>query len=221
LAALTPLNLASRTSYNDLWFREGLTGSTWIESAKNLILANIGPAVTLGGSLDLAAKDFNDGEVMRGIERMMPALARGPLMSYRLGTEGAETRGGDKIITPEEIGNMQLVGAVLGLSPRQLAEYQKKRIASLNFQAKLKGDKATALRAVNKAMYAGDYDAAAQAMKKVEEFNSKYPSLFAIDDDTLDKSYAAYEEVRNKTVRGVKIEDDELAYYDFLIDGGT
>jgi soluble cytochrome b562 len=220
LAALTPLNFASRTSYNDLWLREGLTGSTWMESVKNLILANIGPAVSMGGSLDLAAKDFNDGEVMRGIERMMPALVRGPLMAYRLGTEGAETRGGDKIVSPGEISEMQLVGAALGLSPRQVAEYQNKRIAALNFQARLSGDKAAALRAVNKPMFEENYDAVGKAMEGIQEFNAKYPSKYFIDDDTREKSYEAYKEKREKTRRGVSMEDDEIDFYDFLIRGG-
>jgi hypothetical protein len=220
LSALTPLNLASRTSYNDLWLREGLTGSNWSESVKNLIMANIGPAVSFGGSLDLAAKDFNDGEVMRGVERMMPAIVRGPLMSYRLATEGAETRKGDKIVSPEELSVMQIAGAAMGMSPRIVADYQKKRVAALNFQTKLKGDKSDTLRAINRAMSENDYDAIQRAMQKKEDFNAKYPSLYAIDDDTLNKSYEAYEEVRDKTERGVKIEDDELSYYNFLIDGG-
>jgi hypothetical protein len=220
LSALTPLNLASRTSYNDLWLREGLTGSNWSESVKNLIMANIGPAVSFGGSLDLAAKDFNDGEVMRGVERMMPAIVRGPLMSYRLATEGAETRKGDKIVSPEELSVMQIAGAAMGMSPQIVADYQKKRVAALNFQTKLKSDKSDTLRAINRAMSENDYDAIQRAMQKKADFNAKYPSLYAIDDDTLNKSYEAYEEVRDKTERGVKIEDDELPYYNFLIDGG-
>ncbi|CAB4190284.1 hypothetical protein UFOVP1193_49 [uncultured Caudovirales phage] len=221
LAALTPLNLASRTSYNDLWLREGLTGGNWSENAKNLILANIGPAVTMGGSLDLAAKDFNDGEVMRGIERMMPAVVRGPLMSYRLATEGAETRKGDKIVSPEEISTGELVGAALGLSPRVVADYQKKRIKALNFQAQLRSNRADILRAINKAAFDNDNDAMQRAMQKKNEFEARYPSLYLIDDDTLDKSFDAYEKVREKTIRGVPVEDDELPYYNFLIDGGA
>jgi succinate dehydrogenase/fumarate reductase flavoprotein subunit len=101
-----------------------------------------------------------------------------------------------------------------------VADYQKKRVAALNFQTKLKSDKSDTLRAINRAMSENDYDAIQRAMQKKADFNAKYPSLYAIDDDTLNKSYEAYEEVRDKTERGVKIEDDELPYYNFLIDGG-
>jgi hypothetical protein len=216
ISALSGFNFAPRTSYNGLWLREGLAGKNWADSAKNLMMANIGPAVSMGGSLDLAAADFNEGNIERGIERLVPGLVRGPLMAYRLRTEGAETRGGDKIVKPEEIDDMSLAASVLGFSPSVVSDAQQKRFAALNFQQRLNSDKANALHAMNRAMWEQDQDALKRACKKVNDFNEKYPVGFAIDADTLDSSLSAYEDLRMKQIRGVAVKDDELAYYKFL-----
>jgi hypothetical protein len=220
LSALTPFDLASRTSYNNMWFREGLPGKNWVEDAKNLMLANIGPAVTMGGSLDMAAKDFNDGEVARGVERLMPALLRGPLMARRLATEGLETGRGDEVVGPGEISNGAILAAALNISPRVVTEAQGKKFAALKFQNKIEADKSAALRAMNKATKSQNSAELERAREMVDAYKAKYPSQKAISTDTMQKSYKAFLELSDKMMGGVPVEGNELEWYQFLISTG-
>jgi hypothetical protein len=221
ISALSGLNFAPSTSYNGMWFREGLPGDTWVETAKNLVLANLGPSVSLGTNIDLAAKDWNNGDILRGVERVMPGILKGPLMGERVATEGLETSKGSQVVAPEDIDIISKIAAFLGFTPEAISRQQNMRFEAIKQIQRANTEKAHAIALMNVAMATNDSDKAVAAGKAIEKYNTRYPGEeFQIDDETLDNSYEAFLKKRDSEFGGVPIEKDYLDDLEWYIAGG-
>ena len=226
LSAATGINFGTRTSFDHLWFRQPMPSTTWSEFAQNMFAANFGPSVSLGAGIVGAADDFNNGKFEAGLEKLLPAIGRGPVVAYRLATSGAETKGGDTMIPEGQIADHVLAGQILGWQPTELAILNERRGKAYAAKTRLNAEKSMALRRLNEAMDAlykgkGSKEDVAAAMARVKAFNARYPGEeYAIDDDTMDKSYEAYDRLRGIMVLGVPVEDKELQnYLNWLIAG--
>jgi len=221
ISALSGLNFAPSTSYNGMWFREGLPGDTWVETAKNLILANLGPSVSLGTNIDLAGKDWNNGDILRGVERIVPGILKGPLMGERVATEGLETSKGSQVVAPEDIDIISKIAAFLGFTPEAVSRQQNMRFEAIKQIQAANTAKAHAIALMNVAMATNDSDKAIAAGKAIEKYNTRYPGEeFQIDDETLDNSYKAFLEKRDSEIDGVPIEKEYLDDLEWYIAGG-
>jgi len=221
ISALSGFNFAPSTSYNGMWFREGLPGDTWVETAKNFLLANLGPTVSLGTNIDLAAKDWNNGDILRGVERVMPGFLKGPIMGERVVTEGLETSKGSQVVAPEDIDTISKIAAFLGFTPEAISRQQNMRFEAIKQIQRANTEKARAIALMNVAMATDDSDKAVAAGKAIEKYNTRYPGEeFQIDDETLDNSYEAFLKKRDSEIDGVPIEDDYLDDLEWYIAGG-
>ena len=221
ISALSGFNFAPSTSYNGMWFREGLPGDTWVETAKNFLLANLGPTVSLGTNIDLAAKDWNNGDILRGVERVMPGFLKGPIMGERVVTEGLETSKGSQVVAPEDIDTISKIAAFLGFTPEAISRQQNMRFEAIKQIQRANTEKARAIALMNVAMATDDSDKAVAAGRAIEKYNTRYPGEeFQIDDETLDNSYKAFLKKRDSEIDGVPIEDDYLDDLEWYIAGG-
>jgi hypothetical protein len=215
ISALTDINFSSRTSFDGLWWRDPKPGKTLQESAINIIQANLGPAVSVGINMVGAVDDFANGKIQRGLEKMVPALFKGPLVAYRLETEGAESRGGDKLLKKEEINTLNIIAAATGFQSTRLARIQDKNFA-LNKEIIEAATKRTKLLGRFNDVILDDKvdgDDIKAAIKDIVEFNKRYPmEKFIITPETIRKSLEAKAEKRGMTIRGQYM-DKKLAPY--------
>ena len=211
----TGLNIGSHTSFNGMWFRAPREGRNWGETAMNAVVSNIA-GVGVGTTFLSGANDLAKGEVQRGLEQMLPAGISKPMTAYRLATEGAENKGGDKIVKAGDIGAVPLIGQVIGFQPMDVAE-QQTRTAAVNKQIKkVSTERGKLLDDYNKATLMADHldpDKAREVYQKMLEFNKRYPfPKIQISADTLMQSQRSYYQRHANTISGVAMNRGNVGY---------
>jgi hypothetical protein len=215
ISALTDINIGSRTSFDGMWFRDPNPGRTWKETAINILSTNLGPGVSTGLNLTGAIDDFSKGEVLRGLEKSVPALFRTPITAYRIGTEGAETTKGADILSRDEINNRNLIAQAIGFPPTRLARRQEGIFESEKEVRKAQDRRAKLLDSLHRVAFDPEGDKAdlKEVFENIKNYNRRYPiEKFLIDIDTIERSLEAYANKRGMTYRGQVIEE-KLAPY--------
>lgn len=81
----------------------------------DLALAALGPTGSLFGKAIDGAQLMRDGEYVRGLEKMTPKGITNLLTSARLSTRGETSMNGDVMLSPDDIGVIQLALTAIGL----------------------------------------------------------------------------------------------------------
>jgi hypothetical protein len=215
ISSLTDMNIGSRTSFDNLWWREAKPGKTNLETAQNYILANLGPGVSTGVNMIGAIDDFGNGHIDRGLEKLVPAFFRGSFVAERMRKEGAETRGGADMLKPAELNELNYIASVLGFSPARLARIQEKNFEFQKEITKAQNERAQILKRLDEVAFnvekePGDMKA---VLNQIREYNKRYPAeKFIISYDTIEKSLEAYGKKRGQTYRGQYIDPKLIPY---------
>jgi hypothetical protein len=215
ISALTDINIGSRTSFDGMWWRDAKPGKTYLESAQNIILANLGPGVSTGINMVGAVDDFSNGKIQRGLEKLVPAFFRGSFVASRLSEEGAETKGGDKLLKRNEINDLNLVAATLGYQSTRIARIQEKNFAFQKEIVEMESTRTKLLRRLNEIAFDPEADKTKikSIFKDITKFNKRYPiEEYLIDDDTIEKSMETYMERKGMTFRGQYMPEKLLPY---------
>jgi hypothetical protein len=215
ISTLTDINIGSRTSFDGMWWREAKPGKTYLETAQNIILANLGPGASTGINMIGAIDDFSNGKIKRGLEKIVPAFFKGSFVAYRLGTEGAETKGGDKMLKRAEINDLNLIAATLGFQPARLARIQEKNFAFQKEVIEMETERSKILRRLNELIVKPEADKSdiKKVFKEVAKYNRRYPiEEYIIDDDTIERSLDSYIEKKGMTFRGQHMPEKLLPY---------
>jgi len=215
ISALTDINIGSRTSFDGMWFRDPNPGRNWTETAINIAIANLGPAVSTGFNLTRGIEDLSKGEILRGLEKLVPALFRTPIAAYRIGTEGAETTKGADMLKPNEINNRNLIAQAIGFPPTRLARIQEGNFESQKEVTKAQNRRTKVLDSLNRVAFDPEGDKAdlKEVFEDIKKYNRRYPiDRFIIDIDTIERSLEVYANKRSMTYRGQVIEE-KLAPY--------
>jgi hypothetical protein len=215
ISALTDINIGSRTSFDGMWFRDPNPGRTWKETAVNILSTNLGPGVSTGLNLTGAIDDFSKGEVLRGLEKSVPALFRTPITAYRIGTEGAETTKGADMLSRDELNNRNLIAQAIGFPPTRLARIQEQSFESQKEVRKAQDRRSKLLDSLHRVAFDPEGDKAdlKEVFEDIKNYNRRYPiDKFLIDIDTIERSLEAYANKRGMTYRGQVIEE-KLAPY--------
>lgn len=88
-----------------------------------LLVAAAGP--TLGGVPDRAWKGFGQierGNYYEGLEQLIPKGIRDAMSAWRYKTEGVTTRGGNQLMSPEDISGLEALAVGLGLPPKVITD---------------------------------------------------------------------------------------------------
>jgi hypothetical protein len=215
ISSLTDMNIGSRTSFDNLWWREAKPGKTYLETAQNYILANLGPGVSTGVNMIGAIDDFGNGHIDRGLEKLVPAFFKGSFVAERMRKEGAETKGGADMLKPAELNELNYIASVLGFSPARLARIQEKNFEFQKEITKAQNERAQILKRLDEVAFniekePGDMKA---VLNQIREYNKRYPAeKFIISYDTIEKSLEAYGKKRGQTYRGQYIDPKLIPY---------
>lgn len=215
ISAWTDVNWSRRTQFNNLWFQQGMKGSTWEESTKNAILANLGPGVSLGDNFARAIDDFSNGEITRGLIKLNPAFTKGIFTAYQLGTEGATTTKGDVILKPTDFSDYNLVNSVLGFQSDRLARLQNEKFARTGASVEQEQQKSKLLgRYTDLSSHPGSTPEDFKSLfNKIKDYNQRYPlPHMQIDMDNLTASLAASMQKRQYSLYGSYFTPDQLYY---------
>jgi hypothetical protein len=162
-----------------------------------------------------AIQDFNEGNIVRGLEQAVPGSFKGAFTAYRLATEGAETRGGDQIVGKNEFTPGQLVMQGIGFQPTNLSEAQQKSYAFKKRIKNVETERRQLMQKFNAERYEErpDPDKLRTYLQKMVEFNDKYPFPSAqITPAALQDSFQSYKLKRQFMLRGLPIGQKDLPY---------
>lgn len=219
ISSVTDINIGSRTSFDNLWFRGGQPAKTNKEAFNNFILANIGPAVSgiLGqtGALD----DFENGHIERGLEKALPAFFKNPLVAGRLAMEGAKTKAGDTIIKKEDITAANILAQAAGSPPTRLARTQELGFELKGEYIKANQDRTKILQRMNDAIlnkdFTGEKKDLQPVINQIRQHNNKYPGMekIMIDGEAIDNTLNSALDARALTYKGVRIPTEDMLPY--------
>lgn len=216
VSELSNINIGSRTSFSGLWFREALSRSdtTDLGGVFDVLTANI-PALSVSNNMLRGMNEVwdRDDELLagetKGLEKMLPAFAKGPVAAVRLALEGARTSKDDIMLGKETFSSADLAAQALGFQPTDLAEFQKFKFKQDQLEKEVTEETRKLLGRLNRAIAdpdGQDPQKIQDAIEAIREFNSSYGnSEIAITGEKVEDSLRTYLSNRQTTVQGVKL----------------
>jgi hypothetical protein len=199
---LTNLDVAARVGLSDLIFRENNMSSGSASLADTVAEMLGGPVYGIATKIQRGTNMIGDGEVLRGIETMIPTAAGNLMRSIRIGTEGANTLRGDPITG--DVNAWNAFAQMFGFAP---ADYTKQ----LEINARLKGidksvndQKTKLLRQYYTAQRTYDIDGMADMREKLDKLYSKHPGLGNVG-ESISRSMAQHERTTQKMYNGITL----------------
>ena len=207
-AGLPTPSLADRLKLDQLWARppdrelEGRElANYWLEQ----IAGPIGGMVLInpirGGSL------IAEGELMRGVETMVPKGVRDLMKATRYQMEGVENLRGDPLINDVGIGESMLQAS--GFSPARVSEVYQKNSAAKGYEGQILQRRAALMDGYVSAMEMQDSEAIREAVAAIMRFNTKWPAK-KINGNALRRSMQSRQAYSARAVNGIVI-DRKLA----------
>jgi hypothetical protein len=200
---ITGFKFSDGLSLNNMWTKDAPEASSWKDAYAQTATSFLGPAYSLGESWATAIDDINKGDMLKGLEKLSPALTRGILADIRYKTEGAVSPIGDTIKYSDEFTNAQLLMQAMGYKTVGLSERMNELYLVNAEKKKILGQRQSLLGALNHASTMGrdsDFDVVDD---KIAEFNSKYPQPeLRIDYEDVQKAFKRRREMLMKSERG-------------------
>lgn len=215
IATMTGYDISGSMSMNNMWVPDVKEQATSAAAMQEYLMSLLGPSASITFKQIPAAIDFfNKGEIMRGIEQLSPAFARGSLTAARYGKEGATTTSGAVIKEAEEFTQGQLLAQSMGFATEGLVA---RREAIFHLQGeilKVKRERTKLLDRLERELDKGSDEDVEKAFDNVFTFNSRNP-YDAIGADNIKQSIKKQIERKMKSDRGMPI---EKRYYPQLLE---
>ena len=185
---LTGASLSERASLDimDLWLRDANYQKTAEDTIKEQILSLMGPTVSIGLTAAKGWDAMQNGQFERGLESMMPAVARNIAVTKRFFEEGeATTRRG--VVISEDITAGEMVSQALGFTPERIMAKQKRIIKRKQEETKINDEKEQLLTSLYFGWLFNNEDQYDESLDKLIKLKEKYPEI-TLDGDTIIKS---------------------------------
>lgn len=170
---LTPWDISGRVGLDKLLLpdvQEGLEGQRWAESVATAML---GPVIGVGVNAAKGAQKMADGDFLRGIEDMLPVVARNPIKAFRYWEEGAQDRTGVSI--KDEVQMAGVLGQAAGFSPSEVRLAFEGRSAVMDQDRRLRERRSDLMAQFARAAMEKDADGMTEARDAIAEFNRANP----------------------------------------------
>lgn len=213
LSEMSGLDISSRIGLTGLLIRENRYNTD--PSAEETLVTNLGgPAwstitqVGRGVSEFYSAMTGGEGDVVRGIENMVPAAVRNFIKAGRYLSEGGdiETRRGDLITG--DLGASALLGQALGFTPTKATLAQDLNQLTVRISNAVVEKRSRLSKLYYIAMRAGDMEGALEALEDIRAFNQAVAQRFpqaVIDNKFLKDSFKSHERTSKDMSSGVSI----------------
>ena len=182
--ALLNVDVAPRIGMTNLVYRS-LPNRPDEELAMQVLEIIGGPVYGTIDRMIQGAGMIGEGEVTRGLERMLPSAISNGMKALRYGTEGATTMRGDPIL--EDINAWNVFAQLLGLAPAGYTKQLEINARDKGLERRLNAKRTDMMREYYMAMKEGDTDTASELIQEMVEFSQRNP-MAAISGDTLSRS---------------------------------
>lgn len=195
------VDLTNRIGMPDLWFRspdKDLEGKDLWSFYTEQIL---GPVAAIGGGALSGLSMVADGQVVRGLEKMVPNAVSDVLKAGRYTGEGVTTYYGDPII--ENTNPWEVLMTAAGFTPGRIAERYEINNRLKRREKEITEERKDIQRDVGDAIRAGQ-PVPEKALKRMQAFNTAYPE-FPITPKSIRQSVRAREQSSARNEFGVSL----------------
>ena len=202
---LTGGTMSTRISLSHLGLgREAMYQLHGRELIASILEEAAGPIGSIVMSPILMVEDIHNGHTMRGIEKIMPKVARDLMKATRFSQEGATTYAGETIVTAEEFTKWDIFLQAIGLTPSKLNNQYEQNKALRNEDRALGERHQWLLNSYWQAFQLGDMADKKEARQAINRWNLKQPQ-WRIDTDAMKASYKSKERMALQTYKGLAL----------------
>lgn len=194
------VEISSRIGFGDLWFRSDNMDKEGDSEYLGWLQQVLGAASSITYNMYKGAILISDGYVWRGLEMMLPKMAKDPMKSWRYVQEGVTTKNGDPIV--DEVGGWDIFKQAIGVTPARIAEQHKMNSYNMNKQKSILDQRSKLLTDFYKAWKAGEDAQQQKILDKMQAYSQEYPEM-AIDSDAIRQSLKRREKYRGQNVGGM------------------
>ncbi len=211
--AMTGLDIAGRTSLNNMWLRDTKESKTVREGAMALALEKAGPSASMVLSWFEAYEAFQQGDFDKGVSRALPAGFRNFKTTYDLYKEGAKDNKGVQILSKDAFSTGQLIFQAVGFRSDLLANTQYVTFKVIGLEQKILNERTQLLNRLDREFREKDFKGFSETLgKRVNKFNREYPS-YALEADDVTGSIETRAEQRAGSYRGVKLTEKNVPVF--------
>lgn len=198
---ITGTSLTERIGMPDLWFRQPDRDLEGTDLLQHYVNEALGPSVGIMFSLARGAQYASDGEVVRGVEAMVPKAMRDLIKTGRFASQGVETMNGDDIV--ESLNPWELLMQANGFTPARVAERYDMNNRLKNREKEVIDERKALHRAAGDAL-AGGKAIPPTVMDKIRDFNTRFPE-YPITGETIRQSYQGRQRASQRNEFGVSL----------------
>lgn len=225
IPTVTGLNFGASTSLDSLWFRDEAPAQTTQEAIMRAGFGVFGPLGSMLLSMGSGIDDIQNGLGERGVEKMVPAIFRGPMVAARLSREGALTPQLAEIKNAEYYTIGKLAGQTLGFGDTEVADIQRSSILAKRMVADVGAKRTKLLTLLDRAYQAYDRNPSDHNSKHIDklmddisEYNEKN-WFMPITADTLSNSLSGRAKVRAQALEGLIVDKRSMPLVYDIIEG--
>jgi len=206
LTAMTGYDITGSLSLNNMWMPEVKESATATAAMQEYFMSLMGPGFSLGlKQIPQAIDYYNKGDILRGVEQLMPAFVRGAFTAERYEREGATTSSGAIIKDADEFTKGQLWAQSFGFATEGLVA-QREAIFHLQGEIlKVKRARTELLDRLERDLDKGSDEDVEKVLTKMAKFNASNP-FDAIKYENIKASLKKQLERKMKSDRGMPID---------------
>jgi len=205
LNTATGYDVASGVSLNNMWFHDTPDASNWKGAFDSTMVSLMGPGASVIRNMFASIDDFNNGQYIKGTEKLLPAFFRGSATATRFATEGALSTTGAEIKAAEDFTNAQLVAQMLGYKTSGLAQIMNNNYVIQQKVNGLKNERANLLKRLDIAFESGNDSDVESILDDIDNFSGKYPT-YRVKPSEISASMKSREKIRRKSEAGLYLD---------------
>lgn len=214
---LTGLDISSRISLDNMYFRESNEARNPRAAGEQFIVEHAGPSVTQGLTYLDGYNAFKNGDYRAAIEKFAPAVLRNPLVAERYSEEGAEDTKGNLILDKDAFTTGRLLWQAIGFRSDELADVQGVNHKVMTQQQRMLNQRNQLQNNLDRVFRKGDLAGQERFLDEMADFNVRHPEA-KITGEQYIKSLEARNEARAKSWRGVTLKPEEIGLYGDVLD---
>ena len=212
LTELSGMDISSRIGLTGLLIRENRYNTD--PSAEETLVTNLGgpawsTATQMGRGISevYSAMTGGPGEMVRGIENMVPAWVRNFIKSGRYASEGGiDTRRNDVVVG--DLGASDLLGQALGFAPTKATLQQDINQLKVRISKKVADKRSQLSKLYYIALREGDMQGVQDALEEIQAFNEGVAERFpqaVIDQEFLKNSLRSHQRTSEQMQGGISV----------------
>jgi len=182
--AVTGLDIAGRTSLDNLFFRDTKETATIRESATAIALEKAGPAANMILSVADGVDAAMQGDYAKAVKKWAPAGFRNFVNAHELATQGAKDNKGAELLSKDSFNTGLLIGQAVGFRADLLANTQYVNFKVIGLEKRIQNERNQLLNNLDREYRKENFDAYDKSLDKIIDFNSRYPT-YGIDAENI------------------------------------